>query len=409
MFDPYKLRKDFPMFTNNKELNGHPLAYLDNAATTFKPQCVINAVNEYYSKYTANAHRGDYEFSFQTDKHYENARKTVAKFINAESNEIAFTSGTSMSINMIAYGLENFLQEGDEILITEAEHASNVLPWFNVSKRTGAKIKYVPLTNDGRVTSDNLIKVISNRTKVVSIAQVSNVLAYAVDIKTLVEISHKFGAYFICDGAQSIAHMKVDVKDLDVDFFAFSGHKIYGPTGIGVLYGKFDLLKKMEPLLSGGGMTTRFDTCGDLTYHLPPFKFEAGTQNIAGAIGMAKAIEYLESLGMENVETHEKELRNYAISKLSEVSNLTIYNKNAEHAIIAINLEGINPQDLATYCNSKGICVRSGQHCAKILLDFLKTESTLRASFAVYNTKEDIDQLVDALKTGDNFLDAYFG
>ena len=408
MFDVYKIRKDFPML-NNKTQQGHPLVYLDNAATTFKPYKVIEACNNYYLNENANAHRGDYDLAYKVDSNIDKVRQTVANFINAKKEEIVFTSGTSMSINLIAFGYGmKYLTKDDEILLTEAEHASNVLPWFKVKEHTGCKINYIPLDKDGRLTIDGLKKVINEHTKIVAIAQISNVLAYLVDIKEISKICHEHGALLMVDGAQSVPHIKIDVKDLDCDFLSFSGHKLCGPTGIGVLYGKYNLLKLTDPFMTGGGNNARFDMCGNVAFLQPPEKFEAGTLNIEGIYGLGAAIEYLENIGMENIEKYEKELRNYAISKLKTLQNLIIYNEFAEGSIITINVKDVFAQDEASYLNSKGICVRSGEHCAKILHDFLKTVATVRISFSFYNTKEEIDILYEALKNGGDFLDAYF-
>ena len=408
MFDVYKIRKDFPML-NNKTQQGHPLVYLDNAATTFKPYKVIEACNNYYLNENANAHRGDYDLAYKVDSNIDKVRQTVANFINAKKEEIVFTSGTSMSINLIAFGYGmKYLTKDDEILLTEAEHASNVLPWFKVKEHTGCKINYIPLDKDGRLSIDGLKKVINEHTKIVAIAQISNVLAYLVDIKEISKICHEHGALLMVDGAQSVPHIKIDVKDLDCDFLSFSGHKLCGPTGIGVLYGKYNLLKLTDPFMTGGGNNARFDMCGNVAFLQPPEKFEAGTLNIEGIYGLGAAIEYLENIGMENIEKYEKELRNYAISKLKALQNLIIYNEFAEGSIITINVKDVFAQDEASYLNSKGICVRSGEHCAKILHDFLKTVATVRISFSFYNTKEEIDILYEALKNGGDFLDAYF-
>ena len=402
-----KLLLDFPIL--NKKMQNHRLVYLDNAATTFKPKMVLNAIEDYYENYCANTHRGDYDLAHTADVKYDEAREVVAKFINAEKKEIVFTAGTSMSINMIAYGYAmKYLKPEDEILITEAEHASNVLPWFSVAKAIGCTIRYIPLTKEGRLTPENVKSAMSEHTKIVAIAQVTNVLGYYVDIKNISKIVHEFGALIVVDGAQSVPHFKVDVKDLDCDFLSFSGHKMCGPTGIGVMYGKYSLLKQMDPLMSGGGMNARFNTCGEVTLLLPPAKFEAGTQNIEGAIGLAAAIKYLESIGMENIEKYETELRNYAISELKKLDNIILYNETAESGIITFNIKDVFAQDAATYFNSKGVCVRSGQHCAKILMDFLGTVATVRASLYFYNTKEDIDAFIDACKKAGDFLDAYF-
>ena len=402
-----QLLLDFPIL--NKKMQNHRLVYLDNAATTFKPKAVLCAIEDYYENYCANTHRGDYDLAHTADVKYDEARETVAKFINAEKNEVVFTAGTSMSINMIAYGYAmKFLKPEDEILITEAEHASNVLPWFSVAKEVGCTIRYIPLTTEGRLTPENVKNAMNEHTKIVAIAQVTNVLGYYVDIKSIAKIVHEFGALIVVDGAQSVPHFKVDVKDLNCDFLSFSGHKMCGPTGIGVMYGKYTLLKQMDPLMSGGGMNARFNTCGEVTLLLPPAKFEAGTQNIEGAIGLAAAIKYLESIGMENIEKYETELRKYAISELKKLDNVILYNETAESGIITFNVKDVFAQDAATYFNSKGVCVRSGQHCAKILMDFLGTVATVRASLYFYNTKEDIDAFIDACKKAGDFLDAYF-
>ena len=406
MIDYQKCLKDFPIL--NKTMQNHRLVYLDNAATTFKPTIVLDSIKDYYENYCANTHRGDYDIAHTADVKYDEARQVVADFIGADKNEVVFTAGASMSLNMIAYGYAKFLHEGDEILITEAEHASNVLPWFTIAKEKGCIIRYIPLTKEGRLTIENVKKSITDKVKVIAVAQVTNVLGFIVDIKSIAKIAHEYGAILVCDGAQSIPHFKVDVKDLDCDFLAFSGHKMCGPTGIGVMYGKFNILKEMDPLMSGGGMNARFNMCGEVSLLLPPAKFEAGTQNIEGAIGLASAVKYIESIGMDNIENHEKEIRKYAISKLKQLDNVILYNENAESGIITFNIKDVFAQDAATYFNSKGICVRSGQHCAKILIDFLGTVATVRASIYFYNTFEDIDALVEACKKAGDFLDAYF-
>jgi len=406
--DIERIRKDFPMFENNKLIQGKRFCYLDNAATSFKPKQVIQEVNYYYENICANSHRGDYDLAHAVDVRYEKAREIVANFINANKNEVCFTSGTSESINIIAYGLSEFLNEGDEIIISEEEHASNILPWFCVAHNKKANIKYIPLTEKGEITPENLEKTITSRTKIISLAQVSNVLGRVLDIKTLVSIAHKHNIIFVVDGAQSVPHMKVDVKDLDCDFLAFSGHKMLGPTGVGVLYGKYDLLDKMHPLLTGGGMNSRFETCGHISYQVPPLKFEAGTQNIAGVLGLAKACEYLNSIGLDNIEKHELRLRKAMIEGMKEIPFIKLYNEDADSGIITFNIDKVFAQDAASLFNSKGICVRSGQHCAKILLDFLKTDATIRASLYLYNDDKDVEQFIDACKHGKDFLDAFF-
>lgn len=409
MIDVKKIRQDFPMFYNHVQMQGKPLVWLDNASTTFKPDCVIEAVTEYYATETSNSHRGDYDLCYAMDKKIAECRERIASFIGADSKEVVFTSGTTASINLVAFGYGlKYLTADDEILLTQAEHASNVLPWFKVSEMTGCKIGYIPLDKDGRLTVENLRKVISSKTKIVAVAHVTNVLGYIADAKGLAKVAHEFGAKIVLDGAQSVPHIKTNVKDWDIDFLAFSGHKLCGPTGIGVLYGKFDLLVKTDPFMTGGGMNAKFDMCGDVGYLAPPMKFEAGTQNIAGILGLKKAIDYIDSIGMDNIEAHERELKAYAVEKLLQTGKVTVYNANSEAGIVTFNINDVFAQDAATYLNSKGIACRSGQHCAKILNDFLGTVATVRASFYFYTSKEDVDALVEAVKTGGNFLDAYF-
>jgi len=406
MFDVNKIRKDFPML--KQRMQNHPLIFLDNASTTFKPKSVIDSMNNYYMNETSNSHRGDYDLCFNADKKLLETRQVVADFINANREEIVFTSGASMSINLVAYGYASkFLKKNDEILITEAEHASNVLPWYKVCETTGAKIKYIPLTKEGRLTLANVKKSITNNTKIIAIAEITNVLGYLAPLKDICKEAHKHNILVVCDGAQSVPHHKTDVKDSGVDFLSFSGHKMLGPTGIGILYGKFDLLKKMDPLMSGGGMNAKFDMCGDIEYLLPPVRFEAGTLNLAGVYGLKSAIEYINKIGIENINKYEQELRKYAIDKLKKIKDIIIYNETAESGIITINKKNVFAQDEATYLNSQGIAVRSGQHCAKILNQFLKTPATIRISLYFYNTKKEIDMLIKALKEGD-YLDAYF-
>ncbi|MDD4154557.1 MAG: aminotransferase class V-fold PLP-dependent enzyme [Bacilli bacterium] len=407
--NPYLLRNDFPMFKNNIKMQGKPLIFLDNASTTFKPYVVEKAVNEYFETATANSHRGDYDLCYNVDMRIDSARETIANFINADKREIVFTSGTSMSINLIAYGYgAKYLTKDDEILLTQAEHASNVLPWFKVGEMTGCKINYIPLNKDGKLVPENLRKVISSKTKIIAVAHVTNVLGFIVDIKEIAKIAHEYGALLVCDGAQSVPHMPTDVKDLDIDFLSFSGHKMVGPTGVGVLYGKYALLEKTSPFMTGGGMNAKFDMCGDVTFLAPPSKFEAGTQNIEGIFGLQAAVEYLSNIGMENIRAYEDELRAYAIKKLQQNKRVILYNEKAESGIITFNIKGVFAQDEATYLNSQGIACRSGQHCAKVLLDYLGEVATVRASLYFYNTKEDIDAFVLALEKGGDFLDAYF-
>jgi cysteine desulfurase/selenocysteine lyase len=409
MIDPYKIRQDFPMYRNKVQMQGHPLVWLDNASTTFKPDVVMNAVDAYYTHETSNSHRGDYDLCFNVDEKILATRKTVGRFLNCDPNEVVFTSGTTASINLVAFGYGvKYLKKEDEILLTQAEHASNVLPWYKVAEMTGAKIRFIPLDKDGRLTAENLRKTITNHTKIVAVAQVTNVLGYIAPIKELAKVAHEFGALLVCDGAQSVPHMKIDVKDLDIDFLSFSGHKLCGPTGIGVLYGKFDLLKKTDPFMTGGGMNAKFDMCGDVAYLEPPLRFEAGTQNIEGIFGLKAAIDYISALGMDNINAYEEELKKYAVEQLEKTGNAILYNPKSEAGIVTFNIKDVFAQDAATYLNSRGIACRSGQHCAKILIDYLGVVATVRASFYFYTTKEDIDQLVDAVAHGKEFLDAYF-
>ncbi|HAK05121.1 MAG TPA: cysteine desulfurase [Firmicutes bacterium] len=401
------IRDQFPML--NKTMQGHPLCYFDNAATTFKPKRVIEVMNDYYSNYTANTGRGDYDLEHITDEKFAEARRIIANFINADEKEVVFTSGASMSINLLAFGYgKKFLTKDDEILITQAEHASNVLPWFKVRDEVGCQVNFIPLDHQGRLTPENLRKTISKKTKIVAVAHVTNVMAYHLDIKEIAKIVHEYDAVLVVDGAQSVPHLPTDVQDLDIDFLSFSGHKMCGPTGIGILYGKYALLEKTDPFMTGGGMSTGFDMCGDASFMKPPFKFEAGTQNIAGAIGLGEAVRFIQEIGIKNIAKYEAELRQYAINKMKELPNIEIYNPDAEGGIITFNVKDVFAQDAATHLNSKGICVRSGQHCAKILIDYLGVVATLRFSLYFYNTTDEIDAFIEALKTGGDFLDAYF-
>ena len=378
MIDSKLLRNDFPMLTNGIKMQGKPLVWLDNASTTFKPLCVLEAVSKYYTHETSNSHRGDYDLCFNMDTKIMEARKTLASLLNAEPKEIVFTAGTTMSINQVAFGYAaKYLKEGDEILLTEAEHASNVLPWYKVCEMTGAVTRFIPLTKEGRLTAENLEKTISSKTKIIAVAQVTNVLGYVTPIKELAAIAHKHGAIIVVDGAQSVPHMKIDVKDLDCDFLSMSGHKMCGPTGVGVLYEA-------------------------------PVKFEAGTLNLEGIIGLDAAVKYIMNIGLDNINEHEKALKKYAVEQLEKTGNVAIYNADSEAGIVTFNIKDVFAQDAATFLNSKGIACRSGNHCAKILNDFLGTPATVRASFYFYTTKEDIDALVDAVKHGKEFLDAYF-
>ncbi len=406
MVDVNEIRKDFPMFANDPDL-----IYLDNAATTFKPQSVIEAVMHVYTHMTSNIHRGDYDLSHKMSKAYDQTRSHVASFLNAEEDEIIFTSGASASLNIAAYGygIKN-LHKGDVILSTEAEHASGILPWFKVSEMSGAAIEYVPLSEKGELTVENFKKAMNENVKVVAIAYVSNVLGYINPIREITEIAHEYGAVVFLDAAQAVPHMKVDVKELDVDFMAFSGHKMLAPSGIGILYGKREVLKKTEPFMMGGGSNARFDMCGNLLMREIPYKFESGTPAIEATVGLDAAITYLEKVGMDEIRQREAELKRYAIERLSKLENVILYNPDAESGIITFNIKGVFAQDAAGYLNSKHIAVRTGLHCAKMLVDVLKTSDTIRASLYFYNTKEEIDRFVQACSeiTLEKCVDIFF-
>ena len=408
MLNVNEIRKDFPMLKNITN-SGNPLIYFDNSATTLKPQCVIDAVCNYYSNMTANVHRGDYDLSHNVDVEYEKTRKVLADFINAKKEEIVFTNGTTSGINMVSYGLgEMIINPQDEIIISEAEHASNILPWYRIADTKQAKIVFVPLDKDGKITVENLLKVISEKTKIISLAHVGNVLGYELDVKSISKICKERNIVFVLDGAQSIAHQKIDVKDLGCDFFVISAHKMLGPTGVGAVYGRLDLLEEMPPFILGGGSNSRFDNLGNVYLKKSPYKFEAGTPAIEGVIGFRKAIEYLSNIGMDNIHEYEKELKKYAISKLKEIKEVTIYNETSESAIISFNYKDVFAQDLGTHYNSYGIAVRTGQHCAKLLPNIIKTPSVVRASLYFYNTKEEIDKFIEVTKKGSEYLDVYF-
>ena len=408
MYDVYKIREQFPMLTNDIKMQKKPLTFLDNCSTTFKPQCVIDAMTDYYTKYNSNSHRGDYDLSVNTDTMIENARKEIASFVNAEENEVVFTDGATGALNLVAYGYGlKHLKKGDEIVISVAEHASNVLPWFRIAELTGAVIKYVPIEN-GQILAKNLKEVVSKNTKIVSLAHVGNVLGYIADVKEFAKIAHENGAIMVVDGAQSVPHIATDFKDLDIDFLAFSAHKMCGPTGIGALVGKYNLLLDMDPFTSGGGMNSIFKKDGTVDYRLPPYKFEAGTLNIAGILGFGRAVKFIKEIGVDNIHKHDQELIDYTIKKLEGYENIIIYNKDARNGILTFNIKGVFPQDEATLMNYKGIAIRSGEHCAKLLDNYLETKATCRMSTYLYTTKEEIDTFVDAIINGGDILDAYF-
>lgn len=390
-----KIRSQFPLLSNRD------MVYLDNAATSQKPQCVIDAVNEFYQKNNANPGRGLYELSIDCTNQYEEARQTVADFINAKEKEtIIFTRNASESLNLIAYsyGMHN-LKEGDEIIVNIAEHHSNILPWRNVARHTGAVIKYYDIEQDGEVKVEKLAEMITDKTKIITLAQISNVFGRLNDIKAITRIAHEKGIVVVCDGAQSVPHIPVDVQDLDVDFLAFSGHKMFAPMGIGVLFGKRELLEAMPPFLYGGEMIEYVTREGE-TYAPIPEKFEAGTVNAAGAIGLAAAIRYIQSYGMEFIEEREYQLTKYAMEKMSEIPNVHLIGSDKpeeHHGILTFKIDGVHPHDIAAIFDSEKIGVRAGHHCAQPLHLHIGIMSTTRASLAFYNTKEDIDAFIACL------------
>ena len=375
------------------------IIYFDNAATTLKPKVLSNTISDYYNNYSSNAHRGDYKLSLKVDKMYENTRFLVKEFINASSNKnIIFTSGTTDSLNKIVFGYFKYnLKENDEVLLTKAEHASNILPWFELADSNKINIKYIPLNDNLELTIDNLKNTITPNTKVISIAYTTNVIGDTRPLKEIIEFAHKNNILVVVDAAQAVSHHKIDVKDLDIDFLAFSAHKMYGPTGVGILYGKEELLNNMKPTIYGGGMNSIYSSNLVRVYNDIPELFEAGTPNIAGVIGFGEIIEYINDIGLDKIYNYEKELREYAISKLSTVNNIEIINPNIEGTIITFNIKDIFAQDLAIYLDKYNICVRAGNHCSKILKEIINIKNTCRISLSFYNTKEEIDRLVKVL------------
>ncbi|MCM3173258.1 MULTISPECIES: cysteine desulfurase [Paenibacillus] len=401
------IREQFPIL--HQEINGHPLVYLDSAATSQKPRAVIEAVKHYYEYENSNVHRGVHTLGSRATDAYEGAREKVAKFINARrTQEIIFTRGTTTALNLVAssYARAN-CKEGDEIVITQMEHHSNLIPWQQVAKETGATLKYIPLQPDGHIELADVEKTITNNTKIVAIAYVSNVMGLVHPVKQIAEIAHRNGAVIVVDGAQSTPHMKVDVQDLDCDFYALSGHKMCGPTGIGALYGKKALLESMEPVEFGGEM---IDDVGlyESNWKELPWKFEGGTPIIAGAVGLGAAIDFLEEIGMDEIAHHEGVLAAYATERLSEIDGLTIYGPAKRHVgVVTFNLGDVHPHDVATVLDASGVAIRAGHHCCQPLMRWLEVSSTARASFYLYNNEQDVDRLVSALiQTKEYFGDA---
>lgn len=405
--DVNSIREQFPIL--HQKVNGHPLVYLDSTATSQKPLSVIETVDEYYRLHNSNVHRGVHTLGTRATDQYEGAREKVRRYLNAKSSaEIIFTRGTTAGLNMVAhsYGRSNVTKD-DEIVITPMEHHSNIIPWQQVAKATGATLKYIPLQEDGTIDLEDVRNTVTSKTKIVAIAHVSNVLGTVNPIKEIAKIAHENGAVIVVDGAQGAPHLRVDMQDLDVDFYAFSGHKMCGPTGIGVLYGKRQHLENMEPVEFGGEMID-FVELYDSTWKELPWKFEGGTPIIAGAIGLGAAIDFLLDVGMENMLKYEEELTSYAMERLRAIDGLTIYGPEERASLITFNLGNVHPHDVSTVLDSEGIAIRAGHHCAQPLMRWLNVSATARASFYLYNTKEEIDRLVDGLlKTKEYFGDVF--
>ena len=399
------IKKDFPLLENEN------ITYLDSGATTQKPIQVIKAVEEFYQKYNANPHRGAYSLSVEATEQYENTRTKIAKFINARHREeIIFSKNATESLNLIAYsyGMDN-LKKDDEVVISIMEHHSDLVPWQKVTKNTGSKLNYMYINDEFELTDEEIENKITDKTKIVGITHVSNVLGTINNVKKIIKYAHKKGAIVIVDASQSIPHMKIDVQDLDADFLVFSGHKMLAPLGIGVLYGKKEILNKMSPFLMGGDMI-EYVYEQDTTFAPLPNKFEAGTQNVEGVIGIGAAIDYIENLGYDKIQEIEKEVLSYAREELSKLDFLDLYitpNENNHSSVISFNIKGIHPHDVASILDSEGVCVRSGNHCAQPLMRFLGIDSTCRASFYIYNTKEDVDKLVSALNKAYDMFKKY--
>lgn len=402
--DAYKIRQDFAIL--DQVVNDEPLVYLDNAATTQKPQVVLDTLMAYYHEDNANVHRGVHTLAERATAAYEASREKLRKFINAKSTkEVLFTRGTTTGLNWVGRFAEQVLEPGDEVVISIMEHHSNIIPWQEACKKTGAKLVYAYL-KDGQLDMEDLANKITKKTKFVSLAQVSNVLGCINPVKEIAKLAHQVGAYMVVDGAQSAPHMAIDVQDLDCDFFTLSGHKMLGPTGIGVLYGKEEILNQMNPIEFGGEMID-FVYEQEATWKELPWKFEAGTPNIAGAIALGAAVDYLSALGMENIHAYEQELVDYVLPKLQAIDGLTVYGPEdpTQHAgVIAFNIDGLHPHDVATALDYEGVAVRAGHHCAQPLINNLGISSAARASFYIYNTKEDCDKLVEAILATKEFF-----
>ena len=403
LFNIENIRKDFPIL--DQEINGSPLIYFDNAASTQKPTAVINAIKSYYENDHSNVHRGVHSLSIRATELYEASRKKVTDYINANnSNEIIFTKGTTDSINLVAHSLTNSIKQSDEIVITTMEHHSNIVPWQELCKRTGASLKIAPIDHNGELMIEELEKLLCKNTKILALTHTSNTLGTINPIKEIITMAHHLNIKVLIDGAQAIGHQNIDVQDLDCDFYAFSGHKLYGPTGIGVLYGKEELLNELEPYQFGGEMILKV-TFDETTYNSLPYKFEAGTPNIAGAIGLEKAIGYLESVNLNACVKQETAVTKYALKQLKDFSNIKLIgNSDNRSSIISFTIENIHPHDIGTILNQKGIAMRTGHHCTMPLMDFYNIPGTIRASFSFYNTENEVDDMVAALQTACEML-----
>ena len=397
-FDVEKIRKDFPIL--RQMINGKPLIYLDNAATSQKPESVLDAIETYYREYNSNIHRGVHTLSENATETYESSRLKIKNFINANSTkEIVFVRGATEAINLVAQSLgRDSLNENDEIIITELEHHSNIVPWQLLSQQTGAKLKFIPINNKGELIEEEYKKLLNKKTRIVAVGHISNALGTINPIETIITMAHEYDAKVLIDGAQAAPHTLIDVKKLDCDFYVFSGHKLFGPTGVGVLYGKEALLEEMPPYQGGGDMIKTV-TMMETQYNDLPYKFEAGTPNIAGVIGLGAAIDYVNEIGLENISTYENELLNYANQQASEITGLKFIGTARQKAsILSFTLDGIHPHDVGTILNSEGIAIRTGHHCAMPVMEYFKIPATSRASFTFYNTHEEIDALIKAIE-----------
>lgn len=399
--DVNEIRTSFPVYRKDPNL-----IFFDSAASSLKVKDAIDRVAHYNNELGVNAHRGAYALAFETTRLYEESRRALASFINANEDEVIFTRGTTASLNMLAYAFMDRIEEGDEIITSELEHHSSILPWMNVARRKKAKLIYVPLTKEGRITVDAFESVLTDRTRIVALTHASNVMGYVTPIARIARSAHQKGAIVILDAAQSAPHMKLDVRELDVDFLAFSGHKMFAPTGIGILYGKKDLLQTMEPIEFGGEMVDQVDK-DQVIWKDTPLRFEAGTPNIAGVIGFHGAIDFIRRIGFDRIHEHTRNMHAYTVSKLEAIDGVTVYNPTSENPIITFNIDGVHPHDAQTVLDQYKIGVRAGHHCAQLVSRFLGVSSTIRASFHVYNDRRDCDALIEGIVKARDFFNAF--